>query len=309
MADVPWLLLGRIAPLTLLIGLGFIAGRWLGVGSQHLASLMIFLLTPIIVFVGTLQTPVAGPLLLMPLVVWGLAAANGLVFLFVGRRTFGDGRANLLALATGCGNTGYFGIPVALTLLGAENLGLYVVVMLGVTLFENSLGFYLAARGRSSAAEAFARVARLPSLYAFFAALVLQRTGFALPATWQPLLGQIQGAYVVLGMMIIGIGLAGLRRANLQPLFLILVLVGKFVGWPLLALLAVAIDVHLLHWYAPLVHQALLLVSLMPVAANTVVIAALLNTHPQTVATATLVSTLLALVTLPWSAHWLGIGV
>jgi predicted permease len=298
----------KILPLSLLIVFGVIAGRWLGLTSQHMAGLMIYLLTPVIVFTGALNTPLTRSLLVLPLLVWSLAAINGLLFYWLGKLTLRDNRANILALAVACGNTGYFGIPVALTLLGAENLGLYVVVMLGVTLYENSLGFYLAAKGRFSARDAFLKVLRLPSLYAFFAALLLQHGGFSMPVMLQPVLGHIQGAYVVLGMMIIGIGIARLQPAGLSAGFLGLLLAGKFLGWPLLALLAVFIDRTLLHLYSPLVHQALLLVSLMPIAANTVVIASLLNVHPQRMATATLISTVLAMFSIPLCAYWLGIG-
>ncbi len=305
--DVFLTLLVKLAPLYLLIGLGYIGGRFLEVESRHFAGLMIYIITPIVIFSGTLQAEISPAVILVPLWMWILSALNGGGFLLLGRRLLGDNRANILALMVGTGNTGYFGIPVALLLFPADQVGLYIIAMLGVTLYENSLGFYWAANGRYSARESFIKVLRLPSLYAFLTGLVLNLSGFAIPELFESLVGNIRGAYTVLGMMIIGVGISQLKIEAASLKFSGLVLFGKFVSWPILAVILVSLDRWLFHAYSAQIHASILLVSITPLAANSVVIAALLNVHPQRVALLTLVSTLIALFYIPFMVGLLGI--
>ncbi len=51
--------------------------------------------------------------------------------------------SNILAFATGSGNTGYFGIPVGIALFGEKVLPVFIIAGFGFILFENSLGFFL----------------------------------------------------------------------------------------------------------------------------------------------------------------------
>ncbi len=305
--DVFLTLLYKLLPLYLLIFLGFIGGRFLQVESRHFAGLMIYILTPIVIFSGTLQAEISPAMVLVPLWMWGLAALNGGTFLLLGRKLLGDNRANILALVVGTGNTGYFGIPVALLLFPADQVGLYIIAMLGVTLYENSLGFYWAANGRYSARESFVKVLGLPSLYAFLIGLVLNFADVSMPALLAPMIDNVRGAYTVLGMMIIGVGISWIKVEAASLRFASLVLSGKFVTWPLLALALVSLDRWVFQVYSDQIHASILLVSITPLAANSVVIASLLDIHPQRVALLTLISTLIALVYIPLMVGLLGI--
>ena len=124
----------------------------------------------------------------------------------------------------------------ALLLFGEQGLALYIVCMLGTTLFENSVGFYLAARGKYSIRDALVRVARLPSVYAFAAAVALNLSGVSIPGAFVPLFDNLRGAYSILGMMIIGMGILSFRGLAGNPVFTGLAFFGKFVSWPALAL-------------------------------------------------------------------------
>ncbi len=68
----------------------------------------------------------------------------------------------VLAFSAGTGNTGYFGLPVALVLLPPTGVTLYLFAVLGVTLYEFTVGFYLSARGRFSARQSLFKIVRLP---------------------------------------------------------------------------------------------------------------------------------------------------
>ena len=292
-------LLLKLIPLYITIGLGWLAGRFLQVSGRHIAGMMLYIITPSVVFSGVMNAPLSPEVLLLPVLVWCICLGLGLLFLTIGRRVLGDARANILALSVSTGNTGYFGIPVALMLFGKQFLGLYILCMLGTTLYENSMGFYIAARGRYTVRECVLRVLRLPSLYAFGLAALLNLGGAHIPDLFAPLFDNIRGAYSILGMMIIGMGISSFRGLAGDWRFTGLSFAGKFLIWPLVVLVLWWLDGLGPHWYDVQIYRSLFLVSIVPVAANTVVIATLLETHPEQAAGTTLLSTLVALFYIP----------
>ncbi|MDX1755429.1 MAG: AEC family transporter [Marinobacter sp.] len=292
-------LLYKMLPLYLTVALGWIAGRYLEASGRHIAGIMLYIVTPSVVFSGVMSAPLSAEVILLPLLTFSFSTCIALVHRALGRRWVQDDSLNIIPLSTGTGNTGYFGIPVALLLFGQEGLGLYIVAMLGTTLFENSVGFYLAARGREGVRECLLRVARLPSVYAFALAVALNLGGMKIPLVFEPLFDNLRGAYSILGMMIIGMGIVSFRGLAGNWRFTGLSFVGKFVSWPVLALSFWWLDRQFLGLYEEAVHQALLLISITPIAANTVVIATLLDTAPRQAAGTALLSTLFALVYIP----------
>lgn len=137
----------KLIPLYLTVALGWVAGRYLEASGRQLAGIMLYIVTPSVVFSGVMAAPLSPEVVLLPFLTFGLSCVLGISQLKLARKVVTDGSANIIPLCVGSGNTGYFGVPVALLLFGEEGLGLYIVCMLGTTLFENSVGFYLAARG------------------------------------------------------------------------------------------------------------------------------------------------------------------
>jgi len=289
----------KLLPLYVTVALGWIAGRYLEASGKHIAGIMLYIVTPSVVFSGVMAAPLTPQVILLPALVFGFCTVIALVHLAIARRVLTDGSASVIPLSVGTGNTGYFGIPVALLLFGEQGLALYIVCMLGTTLFENSVGFYLAARGKYSIRDALVRVARLPSVYAFAAAVALNLSGVSIPGAFVPLFDNLRGAYSILGMMIIGMGIMSFRGLAGNPVFTGLAFFGKFVSWPALALAFWWLDAQLLGIYDLAVHQAIFLISITPIAANTVVIATLLDAAPRQAAGTTLLSTLFALGFIP----------
>jgi len=289
----------KLIPLYVTVALGWIAGRYLEASGKHIAGIMLYIVTPSVVFSGVMAAPLTPEVILLPALVFGFCTLIALIHLAIARKLLTDGSASVIPLSVGTGNTGYFGIPVSLLLFGEQGLALYIVCMLGTTLFENSVGFYLAARGKYSIRDALVRVARLPSVYAFAAAVALNLSGVSIPETFVPLFDNLRGAYSVLGMMIIGMGIMSFRGLAGNPVFTGLAFFGKFVSWPALALAFWWLDAQVLGIYDLAVHQAIFLISITPIAANTVVIATLLDAAPRQAAGTTLLSTLFALGFIP----------
>lgn len=275
--------------------------------GRSVAGTMIYIITPIVIFSGVMSAPIRPELIVLPVLVWLIGMCLSFFFLQIGKLYFKDARANILALTVGTGNTGYFGIPVALILFGPDALAVYILCMLGTTLNENSIGFYLAAKGKGSAREAFARVLKLPTLYAFLIALCLNLSQVSIPQLLDPFFVNMRGAYTILGMMIIGIGIADYPSTKFDNRFLGLAFVGKFIAWPLLVWTVCILDNSILGFFDSQVYKSLLLVAITPIAANTVVIATLFNTYPKEAATTTLLSTFFALIYIPAVVAWMPI--
>ncbi|WP_322001341.1 AEC family transporter [Marinobacter alexandrii] len=289
----------KLIPLYLTVALGWLAGRYLEASGKHIAGIMLYIVTPSVVFSGVMAAPLSPEVIFLPFLIFTMSCVLGVLQLKLAKRVITDGSASLIPLCVGSGNTGYFGVPVALLLFGEEGLGLYIVCMLGTTLFENSVGFYLAARGRHDLKSALWRVVKLPSVYAFLAAVLLNLSGIRIPDLFQPLFDNLRGAYSILGMMIIGMSITSFRGLAGNIRFTGLAFFGKFVVWPAVAVLFWWLDANLLGIYQPAVHQAIFLISVTPIAANTVVIATMLETSPRQAAGTVLLTTLFALAFIP----------
>jgi predicted permease len=292
-------LISAILPLYLMIALGYVAGRWLHVSSQQIAGMVIYLIVPVVFFGAVATTPLNPSYLLLPVIAFLMSAVMALVMYTVARRLFRDATANLIGQASCTANTGYFGVPLFLSLQPEHALGVYLLAIIGISVSEATLGYYIIARGHFTAREAVRKLLRLPLLYACAAGLVTNVLVPAWPEVMIKTLIQFRGAYVVLGMMMIGVGLASLKGLEVNRRFLAVLFVQKFVLWPLLAISIILLDRLGPQLLDPLATSVILTFSLVPLAANTVAFAAQLRVHPEKAAAAVLISTILALGYLP----------
>jgi len=297
--DVFLLLFWKLIPLYLLILLGYVAGKKLHVQKETLAKLLIYILAPIVVFDGVLRTQLSLNALSLPFLFLAIGSLLCFVTLKILTPFIHDSRRNILAFTAGTGNTGYFGLPVALAIFGPDRLGLVVLSFLGFILYESTIGFYTVARGNHTISESVLRVLRLPSLYAFLAAVTLNLFNVPLGTIYSEAITNIRGGYTVLGMMIIGVSIGSMERFAIDWVFLAVSFVGKFFIWPAVVLLLIAIDKTYFHFYTPDMYAVMVLMSIVPLAANTVAFATELKTHPEHAALAVLLSTAFALLFIP----------
>ncbi len=295
-------LLVKILPLYMNIALGFIAAKALDVHRDTIAKIMFFLINPIIIFNGVLNVSLTPNVLTLPVLTFCIAAGLSILFYWWGGYLWEDTTRNLLAFSAGTGNTGYFGIPLAIILFSDEGEGDYILAILGLTLFENSVGYYQMAKGTHQASECLAKLVKLPAIYAFFGGLLLNYWGVETPVVFVDFMNHIKGTFTVLGMMIIGLGLASVHHFKLDKTFIGMTFLAKFVAWPCIIFLIIAIDSTFLHFYTPNMHHSLILLSTVPLAVNMAIIASLFKSQPEKAATSIFLSTLFALIYIPLMA-------
>lgn len=298
----------NLLPLYGLIALGWVAGRFLHTDRKMLADLALFVFVPAVAFGFVAKMDFQPSYVLLPFLAFGVQCVIGFSFLALGRRVFGDNRANLLAITAPTVNSGYFGLPVVMMLFSEEWVGVYSFMLVGMIFFEATVLYYIAARGKFSVRESLLRVARFPVLYAVLAGLAVNFSGVALPPLFDTYWTHFKGAYVVVGMMIIGAALAKTDRLVFGPRFVGLVFAAKFVLWPLIAAGLVALDAHVTHLFPGEVHRLLLVLSILPPAANIAAFAAQLDLRPEKAATTVLAGTVFALFYIPAMVWVLGIS-
>ena len=132
-------LLIKLVPLYGLIILGYMAGKRLNAQKETIALLLIYVITPVVVFDGAFRAQLDTGVLLLPLGVYVICCLFSAISYWIGSKIWTDSTRNIFAYSAGSGNTGYFGLPVALMLFGDAVFAPYVMAMLGMTLFFQQL--------------------------------------------------------------------------------------------------------------------------------------------------------------------------
>jgi len=295
----------KIISLYLNIFLGFIAAKVLATPREAIAKLMFYIINPIVIFNGILNTQITGAVLFLPFLVFTICSLLCFIFYQIGRSIWTDSTKNLLGFSAGSGNAGYFGLPVAILLFNDQTEGVYIMGLMGMTLYESTVGYYTLAKGLYKAKECVKRVVTLPSVYALLLALLLNREEVSLPFFLKDFMIHIKGTYTVLGMMIIGLGMAKLREFKVDWNFIGLTTLARFCVWPLLTFIIIATDKMFLGIMDPAIYNALTLLSIVPLGVSTVILASVLNTHPEKASSAVLISTLIGSFLVPLFASFL----
>jgi len=290
----------KILPLYAVMGLGFIFGRARPKAAEPLSFLQIYFIVPVVVVSSIANVEFQARYLLLPVLTFSGCCLVGLVTLVVGRRLWKDNTPNIFAYACGCANTGYYGIPVALIIFPPEILGLFMMAVIGYTLFESSLGYYWIARGHFTISDSLRKLSRLPILYAFAVGLGFSVLGWHVPDMAKDIARDFRGCYVVIGALMIGLGLSRLEHLKFEGKLITFVFSFKFLLWPLLALGFVVADNAALHLFNAEIHKILLLLAIMPLPANSIAFALQLNVQPDRASTLVFLSTVFALFYVPF---------
>ncbi len=292
-------LLYQVAPLGILIFLGYFAQKRWNLDARSFSKFLIFCVTPGVLFYSGWNAPIQAHVLWYPVLFFAGEALLSVFLLCLGKIVFKDTRANLLAFSGTDPNTGYFGYPVVVSLLGAALGPLTILVNMGSLMFQNLLGYYYLARGRFEVRDSLFRLLRLPALYAYGLGLLFQILHVTQPDFLEPLIQHFIGTWIYLGMAIVGMGLASVRLRELDFSFLGLAFMGKFLLLPLVVLFIFWMDQHAFQLLTEEARQVFWTLSLCPTAANSVAFSTELNVHPERASSMVFLSSLFALIYIP----------
>jgi predicted permease len=283
-----------VLPIFVIAGAGFALARWLNASAATLTHVVFYVLLPCFAFRLLISTVATGRqfglmVLLAVLVVVAMAAVGAAVSA-VFRLTRAESTVFLLVVMFS--NGGNYGLPVVSFAFGEEALSYGTVFFLTGSVLTNTVGAFLAAAGRRNLGAAAASVLRMPAIYGIAAALLVLATGASVPIALLRPVTMLSDAALPLMILVLGMRLER-APAPKRP-----VLVAAAVCVSLLVAPLVALGLTSLLHVTGAARQAVVVLSSMPVAVATTILALEFDASPDFVTSAVFFSTLLSPLTL-----------
>jgi len=286
-------------PLYGLMMVGYVSGKYLDVKKGSIATLLLYIFGPVVSFNSILTSHITFSLLSLPLLAYLICTIVALLTLFTGSLLWKDDTKNMLSVGIANGNFGFLGLPLTLVLFGQKYFALTALFGVGAALFVATLGMFIAARARYNLRESVIKVVKLPLVYALLFGLLLNLLKIPIASSILQVLNNVNGAYSVLGLMLVGIAMNELGRIKIDAGFTVFTTIMTYVLWPLVALGFIFLDKSTLRLYTPDIYKIVLLMSILPVGASIVVIATELKVQPEKASFAVLFTTLISLIYIP----------
>ncbi len=292
---LPAILYNNIVPIFIAIALGYTLERRLRIDIKSISRTVFYALSPCLVFSSLVQTTVNGREF------WRIASFEILAALGVALVAWGVARAlrfdrameSAFLLATIFVNAGNYGLSVNLLAFGETTLARAIIYFVVSSLLMNTIGVYLASRGKARAFDALRSVFKMPVVYAvllavFFKLMNLNITGSpAFEAVEMVGKGAVPLMLLLLGMQLAKTSLAqGIGTAGLAAF--IRLAVAPFIAFSLANLLGLT---------GPTL-QACVVEASMPTAVTTAVLAIEFDARPEFVTSVILLTTLASPITL-----------
>ncbi len=283
-----------IVPVMITVGVGYLAARFLVFDLKMLARLGLYVLVPCLTFTAMARTTLAAgefgrivafTLISVPLL-WGLSSVAARLLKLPAAEA---GAFHISILFTNAVN---FGFPVLLLAYGPAALERGIVYAMTAQIVMQSLGVYLAARGRADFRSAMKRTWSMPGLYALIAGILVKALAIPVPAPLFDPLKLIGDSLVpflllVMGMQLAAVNLRGSwKAASVAAVLRLVVAAGLSFG------LARGLGL------TGLTRQAMILENSMPSAILGVALAQEFGTAPELITKIIFLTTLAGLFTL-----------
>ena len=280
--------LNVLLPVFLIVGAGYVFGRFNRLDVKSLTKVAFYLLAPALIFHSLYTSTVSGEeigtivlfVLLLHFCLFGLA--------WLGTRVLGwelDARvAATLALSNN--NTGSYGLSVLLFAFGEQGFALGVVYMLALLIFQTLFGVGIASwRTGASVRGLLLNILKVPWFHALALSLLFRGTGVQLPEWLLSPIELVAHTAIPIFLLILGIQLAQVKFDGVLARAGSIALV-KLLFPPLLAFgLTIAFGV------GGLLRAVLLIEASMPTAINSLILAIQYQRRPDLVASVVLLTT------------------
>lgn len=283
-----------LLPIFVIAGAGFALARWLKASAVTLTHVVFYALLPCFAFRLLISSVATGRqfglmVLLAVLVMVTMAAAGALLSLAL---RLSRAESTVFLLVVMFSNGGNYGLPVVSFAFGEDALSYGTVFFLTGSVLTNTVGAFLAAAGRRSLRTAATSVLKMPAIYGMVAAGVVLATGITVPTPLLRPVTMLSDAALPLMILVLGMQLERASAPRRPALVAAAVCVSLLVA-PLVALgLTSIFDV------TGAARQAVVVLSSMPVAVATTILAVEFDASPDFVTSAVFLSTLLSPITL-----------
>ena len=283
-----------LLPIFVIAGAGFALARWLKASAVTLTHVVFYALLPCFAFRLLISSVATGRqfglmVLLAVLVMVTMAAAGTLLSLAL---RLSRAESTVFLLVVMFSNGGNYGLPVVSFAFGEDALSYGTVFFLTGSVLTNTVGAFLAAAGRRSLRTAATSVLKMPAIYGMVAAGFVLATGITVPTPLLRPVTMLSDAALPLMILVLGMQLERASAPKRPALVAAAVCVSLLVA-PLVALgLTSIFDV------TGAARQAVVVLSSMPVAVATTILAVEFDASPDFVTSAVFLSTLLSPITL-----------
>jgi predicted permease len=288
------ILLSDVAPIFLIAGIGFLLERRLGGSVKVLSSISFHALSPCLVFsqlVGSsMSASDAGRMAAFCLL---LTSIMGFVArLVAGPMQLGDKTRTSFMLTVMFSNSGNFALPVILFAFGREGLAHASIYFVTSAVMIYTVGVFIAVHGGHGFQKAMSGIIRVPSLYALAIAFIFLVTRTAIPTAIMRPVGMLSDAAIPMMLLVLGMQLKRAtfpeRPAAVMIAVALSLLVAPVVGMTLSTVLGMT----------GIARSVAIVVSAMPAAVVTTVLALEFDLDSAFVTSVVFVSTLLSPLTL-----------
>ena len=283
-----------LLPIFVIAGAGFALARWLKASAVTLTHVVFYALLPCFAFRLLISSVATGRrfgmmVLLAVLVMLTMAAAGALLSLAL---RLSRAESTVFLLVVMFSNGGNYGLPVVSFAFGEEALSYGTVFFLTGSVLTNTVGAFLAAAGRRSLRTAATSVLKMPAIYGMVAAAVVLATGITVPTALLRPVTMLSDAALPLMILVLGMQLERASTPKRPALVAAAVCVSLLVA-PL-----VALGLTSMFGVTGAARQAIVVLSSMPVAVATTILAVEFDASPDFVTSAVFLSTLLSPITL-----------
>ncbi|NUF27672.1 AEC family transporter [Gilliamella sp. ESL0254] len=287
-------------PIFCIFIVGFIAQKALNFDVANLSKMSLYVLSPFLAFKTFYTHNLTTDYLFYICYILGLCFSLVIIISILSMIMKYSTKERCAMILSSCFmNNGNYGTPVLLIFFGSVGFDLGVIMMVLQQFVMSTVGIYYAAKGSArrdivSQKDVINKVIRMPVAYGAFLGILFQLCHIPLSKSIMTSIGMIGDSSIVVIMIILGMQLAKIKIQQLDYPKLSLSLLTRMIISPLVAFCMVYFMPIL-----PIYKQVLIVLAAMPSAANTTLMSVQFDTHPELVSSATLLSTLLSLITLP----------
>jgi len=308
-----YILINNILPIFILIGVGYLLSQKFEFDIFTLSKLNFYLFVPSFIFVNLYTT--ALDITMFRIVIFYLIylMLNDLIARLIGKiRGYDIALVNAIKNAIVFSNTGNIGLSLIILvfstgnyligektpyLLQAQTVLIIALVINNIT--TNTIGFYNAGRATMTFKHSMKKILTMPSIYAIPTAFLLKATPIDVTSlfVW-PALIYMKNSLVATALITLGVQLSK-TKIEFRDMKVYLTAMTRLVVGPILAAVLIA-----LFGFKGVIAQVLFIISALPPAVNTALIAVEFQNHEEFATQTVVVATLMSALTLTFAIYF-----
>lgn len=287
-----------LLPIFFVFFVGYASQRFLKLDTGMISKFALYVLMPFLVFQTFYQNDISLShlkLIMYLIMLCGLLLFIIIIISFLFEYSVKE-RAGLM-LSSAFMNNGNYGTPLILFLFGEKGLEIAIILMVIQQFIMSTLGIYIAAKGGTESEgvlKAIRSIKKMPMVYAALIGTCFNLFDIPIGKLSEGI-NLIAEAAIPAVMVTLGMNLANIVISKIEWNKLFISLVTKLLLSPIIAFL-----ITILLPVDELTRQIMIILAATPTAANTTLFALQFNVEPQNVSSATLMSTLASMITVPF---------